>query len=64
MPVVVQAGLGVVVLAREAQVERQAAAGDGVAEGPVVRFPDDGAAEVGPRGDVLSVDRDLDSPGS
>ena len=59
VPVVVQAGLGVVVLAREAQVERQAAGGDGLAEGPVVGFPGDGAGGIGQhlgRAQVIDVD--------
>ena len=59
VPVVVQAGLGVVVLAREAQVERQAAAGDRLTERPVVGFPGDGPGGIGQdlgRAQVIDVD--------
>ena len=59
VPVVVQAGLAVVVLAREAQVERQVAGGDRLTEGPVVGLPSDGAAVIGQhlgRAQVIDVD--------
>ena len=60
VPVVVKPGLGVVILAREAQVERQAAGGDGVTKGPVVGFPGDGTAVIGQHlGRAQVVDMDV-----